>query len=416
MGERIEGLEVLDEEYFADPHAFHARLRREAPATQVVLPRGAKAWLVTRYEEGRLALADPRFSKHFERFAEIIEKNQVQDVEAGVFDQSLAQHMLNMDPPHHTRLRKLVTKAFTARRIEQLRPRVQEITDGLLDEMARQGQVDLLDALAFPLPITVICEMLDVPMDERDDFRVWSNVLVTGGTNVKAIQEAGTQMAAYLSRLVEYKRENPGDDFFSELVHAREGSDVLDHVELVSMAFLLLVAGHETTVNLIATGVLNLLRHPEQLEKLRADRSLLPGAVEEFLRYEGPVNQATFRYATEDVRLGDVVIPKDSLVLVSLLSGNRDERRFPDADRFDITRPAGGHLAFGHGVHYCLGAPLARLEGEIAVGSLLDRFDLELAAEPETLRWRESTLMRGLYSLPVNLTPRGSGGTGATGS
>ncbi|MFD1149737.1 cytochrome P450 family protein [Saccharothrix hoggarensis] len=412
MGEKIAGLDVLGDEYFADPHAYHARLREESAATEVVLPRGMKAWLVTRYDEGRLALADPRFVKHFERFPEVVEKNRVVDTEAAAFDESLVRHMLNLDPPDHTRLRKLVTKAFTARRVEQLRPRVREITDGLLDRMAEQAgtasAVELVDALAFPLPITVICEMLDVPMDDRKKFREWSNALVAGGPDAQAIATAGAAMAHFLSELVEDKRAKPGDDFFSALVHADDEGDRLDRTELVSMAFLLLVAGHETTVNLIANGVYHLLRHPEQLAKLRADRSLLPGAIEEVLRFEGPINQATFRYTNEDVRLGDVLIPKDSVVLVSLLSANRDGSRFPEADRFDITRPAGGHLAFGHGVHYCLGAPLARMEGEIAIGSLLDRFDLELAAEPETLRWRAGTLVRGLASLPVSLTPRGS--------
>ncbi|WP_238412341.1 cytochrome P450 family protein [Saccharothrix deserti] len=416
MGEKIAGLDVLGEEYFADPHAYHARLREQAAASEIVLPRGTKAWLVTRYEEARLALADPRFSKHYERFPEVMALNRVGRDEGVIeFDQSLVKHMLNMDPPDHTRLRKLVTKAFTARRVEQLRPRIQEITDGLLDEMATRSEVDavdvvdVVDALAFPLPITVICEMLDVPMDERDDFRVWSNVLVGGGNGDGAdLQEAGGKMAAYLARLVENKKADPGDDFFSALVHADEDGDRLDPMELIAMAFLLLVAGHETTVNLITNGVHHLLRNPDQLEKLRADRSLLPGAVEEFLRYESPVNQATMRFTNEDVELGDVVIPKDSVVVVALSGANRDGSKFPDADRFDITRPAGGHLAFGHGVHYCLGAPLARMEGEIAVGSLLDRFDIAPAAEPDALKWRPGTLIRGLEALPVSLTPRGA--------
>ncbi|MFD7653480.1 cytochrome P450 [Actinosynnema sp. NPDC059797] len=409
MGEKFQGLDVLGEEYFADPHAYHARLREERAATEVVLPRGTRAWLVTRYDEARAALADPRFSKHYEGFQRVMELAQTRPEDTGAFEESLTRHMLNMDPPDHTRLRKLVTKAFTARRVEQLRPRVQEITDRLLDDAAGAvGPVDLVDALAFPLPITVICEMLDVPMEERDDFRAWSNVLVGGSAEVSEIEAAGKAMATYLFGLVEHKRANPGDDFFSALVHADEDGDRLDQGELIAMAFLLLVAGHETTVNLIANGVYHLLRHPDQLAKLRADRSLLPGAVEEFLRYESPVNQATFRYALEDVELGDVVIPKDALVLVSLLSGNRDSSKFPDADRFDITRPTGGHLAFGHGIHFCLGAPLARLEGEIAVGALLDRFDVEPADDLDGLPWRPGTLIRGLVSLPVNLSPRGA--------
>ncbi|MFE2755817.1 cytochrome P450 [Actinosynnema sp. NPDC059335] len=409
MGEQIAGLDVLGEEYFADPHAYHARLREQAAASPIVLPRGTRAWLVTRYEEARVALADARFRKHYDRFPEVVAANQLAGNEPTKFEEALVQHMLNMDPPHHTRLRKLVTKAFTARRVEQLRPRIAEITDRLLDEAGEKGDVDLVDALAFPLPITVICEMLDVPLDRRDEFRAWSNVLVSGaGSEPGVIQEAGGRMAAYLQELVEQKRVAPGDDFFSALVQADEDGDRLDRMELIAMAFLLLVAGHETTVNLIANGVFHLLRDPAQLEELRADRTLLPGAVEEVLRFESPVNQATFRYTDEDVELGDVVIPKDSVVVVSLAAANRDGARFPDPDRFDITRQATGHLAFGHGIHYCLGAPLARMEGEIAIGRLLDRFDVALTAEPDDLRWRPGTLIRGLASLPVSLTPRGS--------
>ncbi|WP_433263681.1 cytochrome P450 family protein [Actinosynnema sp. CS-041913] len=406
MGENTITQEELGDEYFQDPHTFHAALREQSAAHQVVLPRGLKAWLVTRYEEARLVLADARFSKDYSQFEPLFDRHFVGEGERARFEQSLAQHMLNSDPPSHTRLRKLVTKAFTARRVERLRPRIQEITDELLDAVAGQPEVDLVEALAFPLPITVICEILDVPMDQRDDFRRWSNILLAGNEPA-IIQEAGGAMAAFLSRMVDDKRANPGDDIFSALVHATEDDDRLDHTELISMAFLLLVAGHETTVNLIATGVLNLLRHPEQLEKLRADRSLLPGAVEEFLRYEGPVNQATFRFTTEAVTVGDVTIPEGEIVLASLISANRDDNRFPDGETFDITRPAGGHLAFGHGIHYCLGAPLARIEGEIAVGTLLDRYDIGLADEPETLRWRSSTLIRGLYTLPVSLSARG---------
>ncbi len=406
MGENATTLDVLDDEYFQDPHAFHAALRAQTAAREIILPRGLKVWLVTRYEESRFVLADPRFSKDNTGFQPLFDKHYTGTGERAEFDQSLVQHMLNSDPPTHTRLRKLVTKAFTARRVEQLRPRIQQITDELLDAVAGQAETDLIEALAFPLPITVICEMLDVPMEHRDDFRRWSNILVAG-TDGRLIPEAGAAMAAFLSQLVEQKRADPGDDIFSALVHATDDNDRLDHAELISMAFLLLVAGHETTVNLIANGVHDLLRHPDQLDKLRADRSLLPGAVEEFLRYEGPVNQATFRFSTEDVVVGDVTIPAGEFVLASLSSANRDDSRFPDADKFDITRPPGGHLAFGHGIHYCLGAPLARIEGEIAVGTLLDRYDIALAAEPETLRWRASTLLRGLYTLPISLTPRG---------
>jgi cytochrome P450 len=399
------GLERLRGDYLQDPHAVHDRLREVGPAAELVLPRGLKVWLVTRYDEARTVLSDARFSKDFGAAGDLFAKHVQPDAKVREFDQSFASHMLNMDPPHHTRLRKLVNKAFTARRMEALRPRIQEITDRLLDEMAGKPQVDLLDALAFPLPITVICELLDVPLDQRDDFRIWSGTLLTDSTQ-EELTQASTAMLGFLSGLIQAKRENPGDDIFSALVHANEDDDRLDEAELISMAFLLLVAGHETTVNLIGNGVLNLLRNPDQLAALRADRSLLPNAVEEFLRIDGPINLATFRYTSEEVDLGGVTIPADEFVLVSLLGANRDPEKFPEPGKMDITRPTGGHLAFGHGVHFCLGAPLARLEGVIAIGSLLDRFDLDLAAEPETLRWRDSTLLHGLDRFPVNLSAR----------
>ena len=400
------GLERLGGEYLQDPHVVHERLRNVGPVTELVLPRGLKVWVVTRYDEARTALSDARFSKNFSTADDLFGKHLQPDVERREFDQSFASHMLNMDPPGHTRLRKLVNKAFTARRMEALRPRIQEITDKLLDEMAGKSQVDLLDALAFPLPITVICELLDVPLDQRDEFRVWSGTLLTESTQ-EEINQAGAAMFGFLSGLIQAKRDKPGDDIFSALVHANEDDDRLDENELISMAFLLLVAGHETTVNLIGNGVLGLLRNPDQLAALRADRSLLPNAVEEFLRIDGPINLATFRYTSEEVELGGVTIPADEFILVSLLSANRDPEKFPEPDKMDITRPTGGHLAFGHGVHFCLGAPLARLEGVIAIGSLLDRFDLDLVGEPETLRWRDSTLLHGLKRFPVSLSARG---------
>ncbi|HWO62461.1 MAG TPA: cytochrome P450 [Umezawaea sp.] len=401
------GFRKLGGEYLQDPHAVHERLREVGPVAELVLPRGLKVWVVTRHEEARIALSDPRFSKNFAAAGDLFAKHLQPGVPRREFDQSFASHMLNMDPPDHTRVRKLVNKAFTARRMEALRPRIQEITDRLLDDMEGKSQVDLLDALAFPLPITVICELLDVPLDQRDDFRVWSGTLLTDSTQ-EQINQAAAAMYAFLSGLIKAKRENPGDDIFSALVHASEDDDRLNEAELISMAFLLLVAGHETTVNLIGNGVLGLLRNPDQLALLRADRSLLSNAVEEFLRLDGPINMATFRYTADEAELGGVTIPADELVLVSLLSANRDPEKFPEPAKMDITRTTGGHVAFGHGIHFCLGAPLARLEGAIAVGSLLDRFDLELAGEPgKALRWKDSTLLHGLERFPISLSARG---------
>ncbi|WP_199438963.1 cytochrome P450 family protein [Umezawaea beigongshangensis] len=407
MGAPSARVESLDLEYLKDPYPVHDRLREQAPVSEVVLPRGLRAWLVTRYDEARTALADPRFGKDMQKpeAAELFERHSPPGAEQRDFDQSLSAHMLNSDPPQHTRLRKLVTKAFTSRRVELMRPRIQQITEELLDSVAERDEVDLLDALAFPLPITVICELLDVPLDQRDEFRTWSNTLLSSSSTAEEAGAASQAMAVYLADLVEHKRANPGEDMLSALIHAEDDGDNLDRTELISMAFLLLVAGHETTVNLIGNGVLALLRNPDQLRLLREDPGLLHNAIEEFLRYEGPLNQATLRYTTEDVELGGVLIPAGEIVVVSLMGANRDAARFADPDRLDITRQPGGHVAFGHGIHFCLGAPLARLEGEIAVGTLLKRFpDLALAAEPETLRWRESTLIRGLHTLPVRLS------------
>ncbi|MCP2169518.1 cytochrome P450 family protein [Goodfellowiella coeruleoviolacea] len=393
----------LDESFTNDPYALYAELRKSGPAHQVVLPSGLKVWLITGYEEARAALADPSVSKDGRAFQAVFDKHVTNPAERGEFADVLSAHMLNSDPPDHTRLRKLVTKAFTARRIEQLRPRIEEITAELLDQMAGKDEVELLDAFAFPLPITVICELLAVPMDDRDAFRDWSNTIISGRGD-DAMRDASMAMAGYLTQLIAHKRANPGDDMFSALIQASDEDDRLNEAELISMAFLLLVAGHETTVNLIGNGVLALLRHPDQLAALRADFGLLPNAIEEFLRYEGPVNTATLRFTTQPLRLGEVVIPAEEIVLVALASANRDPGRFADPDKLDITRPTSGHVAFGHGIHYCLGAPLARLEGEIAIRRLLERFpNLRLAADPVELSWRGSTIVHGLRTLPVGL-------------
>lgn len=397
-------MRVLEEpvrlgEYFVQrPHEVLARLRQQGPVLPIVLPRGLPGWVVTGYAEGRALLADPRLSKDSSRMRAIFAQHG-----RGVVDDSLAAHMLNSDPPSHTRLRKLVNKAFTARAVSRLRPRIQEIADELLAGVAEKGRVDLLEEYAFPLPITVICELLGVPAKDRNDFRTWSNTIV-GKSTPENLRKHSAALAEYLRELAAQKRARPTEDLYSDLVHTSDEGDVLSEQELLSMGFLLLVAGHETTVNLIGNGIHALLRHPDQLELLRRDRSLLPNAIEEFLRFDGPVNLATLRFTSEPVRVGDVEIPAGEFVMVSLIGGNNDAARFPEPGRLDVTRQANGHLAFGHGIHYCVGAPLARLEGEIAIGSLLDRFDsLELDGEPQGLRWRDSTLIRGLETLPVIL-------------
>lgn len=389
----------LDLDFFASPHRVYTRLRAEAPVQVVELPGGERLWLVTRYQDVRAALTDPAISKDGD---EIIRAARSKGI-GGAMRESLRTHMLNSDPPNHTRLRKLVAKVFTARMVEQLRPRITEIAEELIAAMAGREQADLLADFAYPLPLTVICELLGVDADDRDDFRRWTDALLGIGGYGRMRAAAG-EMEAYLVASVARKREQPREDLLSLLVHARDGADALTEHELVSTAFLLLFAGHETTVNLIASGVLALLRDPDQLAAVRADRALLPGAIEEFLRFESPVNITSSRVTVATARIGGVEIPAGETVVVALGSANRDEQRFAEPDRVDITRSVNGHLAFGHGIHYCLGAPLARLEAGIAFDLLLSAFpEMRLAVDPQELAWRRSAHIRGLTALPVRL-------------
>src|SRR5580698_6711812 len=396
----------LGDGYFQDPLSVFARMREQSPVTSVITPEGQRAWLITRYEDVRRALADPRLSKDWRKLRS---PGFVPDPSVGF----LMAHMLNADPPDHTRLRRLVQKAFTPGRVAALRPRIEAITGALLDAMAEgavaagdspDGAIDLITAFAFPLPMTVICELLGIPDGDRDEFKTWSQVILSSTATFDEYRAAGGAMYAYFTALLADKRAAPADDLLSALITARDSGDSLDEPELLAMIFLLLVAGHETTVNLIATGTLALLTHPSEFARLRSDPSLLPSAVEELLRYANPLNHATDRYAPEPLDVGGVLIPAGEPVLVVTSSANRDPARFPDPDRLDLGRDASGHVAFGHGIHYCVGAPLARLEGEIAFGALLARFPgLSLAVEPAALRWRPSSLIHGLETLPVRL-------------
>jgi cytochrome P450 len=395
----------LGDGYFQDPLSVFARMREESPVTSVITPEGQRAWLITRYEDVRRALADPRLSKDWRKLRS---PGFVPDPSVGF----LMAHMLNADPPDHTRLRRLVQKAFTPGRVAGLRPRIEAITASLLDAMAAardadtagDGVVDLITEFAFPLPMTVICELLGIPDGDREEFKSWSQVILSSTATFDEYRAAGGAMYGYFTKLLADKRAAPADDLLSALITARDSGDSLDEPELLAMIFLLLVAGHETTVNLIATGTLALLTHPSEFSRLRADPSLLPGAVEELLRFANPLNHATDRYAPESLEVGGVTIPAGEPVLVVTSSANRDPARFPDPDRLDVGRDASGHVAFGHGIHYCVGAPLARLEGEIAFGALLARFPgLSLALEPSQLRWRPSSLIHGLETLPVRL-------------
>jgi cytochrome P450 len=393
--------EQLGTDFFQRPQEYFARLRQDAPVTPVTAPGGGRTWLVTRYADVRAALADPRLHKDWA--GKLAGPDWVPDEAQGF----LSAHLLNADPPDHTRLRKLVTKAFTSRRIAELRPRVEAITAALLDGMDKRlsadGSVDLIEAFAFPLPVTVICELIGIPADDQDQFREWSHAVVSSEPG--SFREAGTAMFQFFTALVAAKRVQPADDLVSALIEARDSGDSLDERELIAMLFLLLIAGHETTTNLIASGTLALLTNPGELERLRADPALLPAAVEELLRYVNPLNHATERFTLEPTEIGGVTIPAREWVLLATASANHDPGRFTHADQLDLGRDAGGHLAFGHGIHYCLGAPLARLEGEVAFGALLSRFpDLALAVDPAQLRWRHSSLIHGLETLPVRLS------------
>ena len=384
-------------DFVANPYPYYAKLRETGPVHQVRRPDGSRFWLVVGFEEGRGALADPRLTKSPAAVGQVDELNAVP-----------GPHVLALDPPDHTRLRKLVAPEFTARRVESLRPRIQRITDELLDAMLPAGQGDLVDGLAFPLPIIVICELLGVPHADRDVFRAWTNEIVSP-TNSTSARESIVALCAYLDELIEAKRAGePADDLLSSLLRARaEDGDRLSADELRGWAYVLLIAGHETTVNLISNAVRTLLDHPVQLAALRADFGLLDGAIEETLRYEGPVETSTLRFTREPVSFGDTEIPAAEMVLVGLASADRDPARFPDPDTFDIRRSTApgrsqSHLAFGHGVHFCLGAPLARLEARIALRTLLERCpDLVLDPDAEPYQWLPGLLIRGVRRLPV---------------
>ncbi|MEU6484921.1 cytochrome P450 [Streptomyces sp. NPDC046887] len=397
--------EVLDEDFLLDPYPVYARLRERTPVAHVVL-NGVPMWLVVRHEEARAALTAPGVVKDAELAARVVARHMgvepAGQPEKSLGERMLVDHMLNMDPPDHTRLRKLVAKAFTARQIQGLRPRIERTAGRLLDAVAGREEVDLLRVLGYPLPMAVISEMIGVPEADRADFGAWADTLTMAG-RPEELRQTADRMADYLVGLINERRAAPADDLITGLVQARDDDDRLSESELVSMVFQLLVAGYETTAHLIGNGVLALLRHPEQLAALRADRSLLPAAVEEFCRYDNSLHLSTLSVTAEPVEIGGVRIPADEFVLVSFGSANRDARRFEDPERFDIRRPPGGHLAFGHGLHHCMGAPLARSQTELAVGALLDRFErVELAVKPDELRYQMNAT-RGLDALPVRL-------------
>ncbi|WP_434095095.1 cytochrome P450 family protein [Streptomyces lydicus] len=398
-------------EFAADPYPAYAWLRTHAPVHRTALPSGVEAWLVTRYTDARQALADARLSKNPVHHSESAHGKGKVGI-PGERSANLMTHLLNIDPPDHTRLRRLVSKAFTPRRVAEFAPRVQQLADDLIDGFAGRGEADLIHEFAFPLPIYAICDLLGVPREDQDDFRDWAGMMIRhGGGPRGGVARSVKKMRTYLAELIHRKRENPGEDLISGLIRASDHGEHLTENEAAAMAFILLFAGFETTVNLIGNGTYALLRHPAQRELLQGalaagDTELLATGIEELLRYDGPVELATWRFATQELTLGGQRIAAGDPVLVVLAAADRDPERFADPDVLDLTRRDNPHLGYGHGIHYCLGAPLARLEGQTALATLLRRLpDLRLGADPDTLRWRGGLIMRGLRSLPVQFTP-----------
>jgi cytochrome P450 len=391
-------IELFDGAFWRDPYPAYAALRADEPVREVRRADGT-VWLLTRYTDVRAALADPRLSKD-RRFT-------LPPGQRAVTQDSRPPMMILMDPPDHTRLRKLVSRSFTLRRMEELRPRVEEIAGALLDALPPTGRVDLMADYAFLLPVFVICELLGVPAADRDRFAAWSRAMVDDEQYGPAeSRAASTALYGYLGELVAQKRVDPDDALLSELVAVAQDGDRLSADEVVAMGTMLLIAGHETTVNLIGNGLLALLTHPGQRALLRERPELLPSAVEEFLRWDPPVHSTPVRFAAEDVEYSGVTVPAGSVVALSLAAANRDPERFSGAAELRVDRDAAGHVAFGHGLHHCLGAQLARIEGQVAIGMLLRRRPhLALAADPQELVHRRSTLVRGLTELPVELGP-----------
>ncbi|WP_420114395.1 cytochrome P450 family protein, partial [Pseudactinotalea sp.] len=357
-------------------------------------------WLVTDFAEARTLLADPRLSKDHERALELFPPDH-----GGAYASNLHANMLHSDPPTHTRLRKHVGRGFTTRAVERLRSRIEIIADELLDDIEASGcdrPVDLIAQYAAPLPIRVIAELFGMPDTWFGEFRSHIQPLFTNATDDEKAT-ASVKVSALMTELIQLKRREPDEDLMSTLTAAADDGDQLSHDELVSTAFLLIFAGYETTVHLVGNGLLALLRNPVQLSELRADTTKLPAAVEEFLRLDGAVNVATLRFASEPIQVGDRVIPRGDFVMISLLAANRDGKRFTHPDRLDLSRNAHSHVAFGHGIHHCVGAPLARLEGQIAIGRLLDRFDDLILDAAQPLRYQDGTLIHGLTALPVHV-------------
>jgi len=401
-----------------DPFPLFAHVRERGPVHAVTLADGHDAYLVVGHAEARAMLNDARLSK--DMHAALARSGDV--VAEGLPGPELARHMLAVDPPDHTRLRRLVASAFAVRRVEALEDSVAAHVDELLDAIEASGPdavVDLVAAFAFPLPFTVICELLGIAAVDRPPLQgALAGLLapIEDDEDLASAHQASARLIGFLAELVDDKRRRPDDALVSALLAARDGEDRLTEQELKSTIFQLIIAGHDTTSSLIGNGVVALLTHPEQLVALRRDPSLMVNVVEELIRFDAPVPHSTFRFTTESVEIAGVTIPEGSQVIVSLAAANRDGARYPSPDELDVSRADVRHLGFGHGVHFCLGAPLARMEGRVALGRLIARFpELRLAVPPEALRWGhgDGLVLRGLTELPVVAGPAAAPSTSA---
>ena len=397
----------FDPAFRADPYPFYDELRTHDPVH--VSPMGFT--VLTRYEDVARALRGAEFARdidaHVPPPTDPIRLRRRENFQRRIAEGRASKSILNLDPPDHTRIRRLVTQAFTPSAIERLRPRVQQLVDDVLDRAAERGEMELVDELAFTVPFQVISDLLDVPMDMSDQVRDWSQCLTASleptadDATIDASEEAAEHMSAYIREVVDHRRTHLGDDLLSALLQVEEQGDRLSTPELLSFALLLYVAGHETTVNLIGNGTLALLRHRDELRRWAADPTMDAQAIDELLRFDGPVQQ-TVRVPLEPVRFGDVEVPANTMVMTVLGAANHDPAVFDDPHTLRLDRPnARNHLAFAAGIHYCLGASLAKLEGSVAIGSLIRRFpDLELAGEPH---WRDRLTIRGVDRLPLSL-------------
>ncbi|MFE2141817.1 cytochrome P450 [Streptomyces sp. NPDC059456] len=382
--------------FFTDPYSTYDRLRGTAPVQKIPTgSRGHHAYLVTGHAEARQAFTDPRLSKDTARF--FAGRPSKRDIHPAV-----SGNMLASDPPHHTRQRGVAAPMFTTGRVQAMRPYISRVVDRLLDDWTRTDEVDVVRDLAVPLPVTVICELLGVPESDRDTVARWSHDLFDAG-DPDVIDAASHALGDYMTHLVAAAHGTPGDGMLHALLR-RSGADPLAREEVTSLAVLLLVAGHETTTHFIGNSVLALLQHPSSFARLRQDPELIAGCLDELLRFDSPVGIATFRHSTEALRLGGVDIPAGFPVLIAPGAANRDPAAFAEPRRLDLDRNAAGHLAFGHGIHRCLGAPLARAEADIVLRAIVTRFPgLRLAVPEEALAWRPTRLTRGLASLPVTI-------------